>query len=55
MASVEVAAQAPAVAISPGIVVGSGAFTYRVELLRKPFGLRDLREAVERAVRRPNG
>jgi DNA-binding response OmpR family regulator len=31
------------------------AFTYHVELLRKPFGLRDLREAVERAVRRPNG
>jgi two-component system response regulator TrcR len=31
------------------------AFTYRVELLRKPFGLRDLRDAVERAVRRPTG
>lgn len=31
------------------------AFTYRVELLRKPFGVRDLREAVERATRRPTG
>jgi len=31
------------------------AFTYRVELLRKPFGLRDLRAAVDRAVRRPTG
>jgi hypothetical protein len=31
MASIEVTAQAPAVAISPVIVVGSGAFTYRVE------------------------
>ena len=31
------------------------AFTYRVELLRKPFGLRDLRAAVERATRRPTG
>jgi len=31
------------------------AFTYRVELLRKPFGARDLRAAVERATRRPTG
>jgi DNA-binding response OmpR family regulator len=30
------------------------AFTYRVELLRKPFGLRDLRAAVERATGRPD-
>jgi DNA-binding response OmpR family regulator len=28
--------------------VGSFAFTYRVGLLRKPFGVRDLRSAVER-------
>ena len=31
------------------------AFTYRVELLRKPFGLRELRAAVERATSRPTG
>jgi DNA-binding response OmpR family regulator len=31
------------------------AFTYRVELLRKPFGLRELRDAVHRAIRRPTG
>ncbi len=31
------------------------AFTYRVELLRKPFGIRDFRAAVERATRRPGG
>jgi DNA-binding response OmpR family regulator len=31
------------------------AFTYRVELLRKPFGLGELRAAVERATRRPTG
>ena len=31
------------------------AFTYRVELLRKPFGLRELRAAVEHATRRPAG
>lgn len=31
------------------------AFTYRVELLRKPFGVRELREAVDRAIRRPTG
>ncbi len=31
------------------------AFTYRVELLRKPFGVRELRAAVERATRRPTG
>jgi len=31
------------------------AFTYRIELLRKPFGVRDLRAAVERATRRPAG
>jgi DNA-binding response OmpR family regulator len=30
------------------------AFTYRVELLRKPFGLRELRDAVHRAIR-PTG
>lgn len=30
------------------------AFTYRVELLRKPFGLRELRTAVARAIR-PTG
>ncbi|HXX93679.1 MAG TPA: response regulator [Planctomycetota bacterium] len=46
--------------LTSGSVPGAGrvepfAFTYRVELLRKPFGLRDLREAVERAVRRPTG
>lgn len=27
------------------------AFTFRVELLRKPYGVRDLRDAVERATR----
>ena len=31
--------------------VESFAFTYRVELLHKPFGVRDLRAAVDRAVR----
>ena len=31
------------------------AFTYRVELLRKPFGVRELRAAVDRATRRATG
>jgi DNA-binding response OmpR family regulator len=31
------------------------AFTYRVELLRKPFGVRDLRRAVDRAIGPPIG
>jgi DNA-binding NtrC family response regulator len=37
----------------PGRRVEPVAFTCRVRLLRKPFGARDLREAVERALRGP--
>jgi two-component system response regulator TrcR len=46
--------------LTSAAAVGAGrvepfAFTYRVELLRKPFGVRELREAVDRAIRRPTG
>ncbi len=33
-----------------GAKVGAFAFTYRIQLLRKPFGVQDLRSAVDDAV-----
>lgn len=48
----------PIILTSTGAGMGrveSFAFTYRVELLQKPFGVRDLRAAVERAVRGSGG